>query len=98
MEDGVRSACMRLSYFAPDRLDLAERAKTFGPENERASRIRLCPVETCSTVSGGKARSSAQSSWTATLLATQSRVLSTTGFAAQICIHTVKSGSTVSRA
>ena len=29
-----RSACMRLSYLAQDRLDLTENSKTFGPENE----------------------------------------------------------------
>ena len=29
-----RSACMRLSYSAQDRSDLAETAKHFGPENE----------------------------------------------------------------
>ena len=32
-----RSACMRLSYLGQERLDLAETAKHFGPENERAS-------------------------------------------------------------
>ena len=32
-----RSACMRLSYLAQDRLDLAEIAKQFGPESESAS-------------------------------------------------------------
>ena len=32
-----RSACMRLSYLAQDRLNLAENGETFGPEDERAS-------------------------------------------------------------
>ena len=40
--------------------------ETFGPENERASRIWLYFVETCSTVSGGKAQSSAEISKTIT--------------------------------
>ena len=49
-----RSACMRLSYLAQDRLDLAETAQIL----TQRTGIRLCPVETCSGVSVGETRSS----------------------------------------
>ena len=52
-----KSSCVRLSYLAQDRLDLAETAKHLA---QRMSVPREFPVETCSAVSGGKAQSSAE--------------------------------------
>ena len=54
-----RSACMRLSYLAQDRLDLPETAKHLA-QRMREPREFDYPVETCSAVSGGKAQSSAE--------------------------------------
>ena len=79
-------------------------SETFGPENEWALWIRLCPVETCSAISGGIAQSSAEISKHVDKITVfvdsdfaddpVSRK-STTGLVAQIGNHTVKSGSTL---
>ena len=59
-----RSACMR--RFTLGQIRSVGNSGTFGPEDERASRIRFYPVETCSAISGGKAQSSAKISKTET--------------------------------
>ena len=61
-----RSACMRLSYLAQDRLDLAETAKHLAQRMSERREFFLCPLETCSEISGGKAQSSAEISKTET--------------------------------
>ena len=98
-DDATRysSASMRLSWLAQDRLDLAE--------SERASLIRLCPVEAWSAVSGRKPKAGMRfrrqkhvdkisvfvdSDFTGDPVSRRS----TTGLVAQSGNHTVKSGST----
>ena len=61
-----RSACMRLSYLAQDRLDLAEISKYLAQRMSEPREFDFYPDETCSTVSGGKAQSSAEISKTET--------------------------------
>ena len=46
-----RSACMRLSSWAQDRLDLVDTAKHLAQRNEQTTRIRHCSAEACSEVS-----------------------------------------------
>ena len=47
-----RSACVRLSYFAEDSLDLAETAKHLAQRMGELRELDFVPVETCSAVSG----------------------------------------------
>ena len=61
-----RSACMKVSYLAQDRLDLAETAKHLAQRMSEPREFDFCPVETCSAISGGKAQSSAEISKTET--------------------------------
>ena len=60
-DDAIRygSACMRLSFLAQERLDLAETAKHLTQRMSESRDIRLCPMETCSAISGVKAQSGA---------------------------------------
>ena len=59
--------CLRETFMTgPRQIGSGGNSETFGPEDERASGIRLYPVETCSAVSGGKAQSSAEISKTET--------------------------------
>ena len=60
-----RSACMRLSHLAQDRLDLADAAKHLAQRMSEPREFDY-PVETCSTVFGGKAQSSGEISKTET--------------------------------
>ena len=52
-----RSACMRLSYLAQDRLDLAETVKHLAQRMSEPREFDFIPLKTCGTVSGGKAQS-----------------------------------------
>ena len=87
---GYRSACMRLSYFAQDRLDFAETAKhltqrTSGPREfdfiplKREARYLVGNPKAALRFKDRNMLRKSQSSWTATLLAK-----STTGLVAQI--------------
>ena len=97
-----RSACMRLSFLAKDRLDLAETAKHLAQRMSEPREFDFVPFETCSAMSGGKVQSGADLSNTETLKLTRSHNdiagdpvtrKSTTGLVAQMGHHTVKSGS-----
>ena len=62
-----RSACMRLSYLAQDRLNIAETAKHVAQRmSEPREFDRLYPIETCSAASGAKTQSGAEISKTET--------------------------------
>ena len=97
---------MRLSYLAQDRLAVAETAKHLAQRMSEPREFDFVPLKRAARYLVGKPKAAlrfrrqkhltrSQSSWTATLLATQSRGRGTTGLVAQIGNHTVKSGSTL---
>ena len=68
-----RSACMRLSYLAQDRLDLAETAKHLAQRMSEPREFDFVPLKRAARYLVEYMLTRSQSSWTATLLATQSR-------------------------
>ena len=101
-----RSACMRLSYLAQDRLDLAETAKHLAQRMSKPREFDFVLLNRTARYLVGKPKAALrfrrqnmltwwQSWWTATLLATQSRRRVWRDWWLRQVNHTVKSGSTL---